>query len=198
MFFRAFGGEGTEAIVDEWKAGKISSRECFEREAELVSGSRPDMDRFVAERQLDPYFKDFVEFAGKNGMEVVVVSDGLDYYIQRMLIRSGLGALESFSNVAHMADGSLTVSFPHYDMLECRDCGNCKTHHLEKYKQDGFTIVYVGNGLSDRCPSTHADLVFAKGELLDFCRENEIPHVPFQNFRDVEREMIQRFMLARD
>ena len=196
LFFRKFGGEGTEAIVEEWKTGRISSRECLERAAQLVDGSRADMDRFVSRRQLDPFFKDFIDFTGKNGIEVVVVSDGLDYYIEKMLLRNGLGALEFYANLSEIVDGKIHVRFPHYDMRDCRDCGNCKTHHLEQYKKAGYYIVYVGNGLSDRFPSTYSDLVFAKDELLSFCKENEINHVAFDNFRDVEREMVSRFVLS--
>jgi 2,3-diketo-5-methylthio-1-phosphopentane phosphatase len=198
LFFRTFGGDETQSIVEEWKEGRISSKECFEREAKLVSASRREVDRFINKRKLDPYFKDFTDFAGRNGIEVVIVSDGLDHYIERMLMRNGLGMIEFHSNVMQLVDGTLRIDFPHHDLKDCRDCGNCKTYHLEKYKNAGYTIVYVGNGLSDRCPSTYSDFVFAKGELLQFCRENDINHIAFENFRDVEREILSRFVLAAD
>jgi 2-hydroxy-3-keto-5-methylthiopentenyl-1-phosphate phosphatase len=79
--------------------------------------------------------------------------------------------------------------------MDCTRCGNCKRFHLEKLKREGFTTVYIGNGYSDRCPSEHADVVLAKGELLDHCRAQEIAHIPFENFRDVERELTDRFIL---
>jgi 2-hydroxy-3-keto-5-methylthiopentenyl-1-phosphate phosphatase len=55
--------------------------------------------------------------------------------------------------------------------------------------------VYVGDGLSDRCPSENADLVFAKGDLLAHCREKHIDCIEFRNFRDVEREVLRRLVL---
>lgn len=194
--FRTFADpEQTAPIVDNWKKGAISSRECLEREAALARASREDLDRFVCQLKLDPYFKDFVDFTRRRGIEVVVLSDGLDYYIEQMLVRSGLGDLDFYANLLTIVDRKLQVCFPHYDKLDCRDCGNCKTFHLEKYRREGYYIVYVGNGLSDRCPCQQSDLVFAKGELLDFCRENQVSHVQFQNFRDVEREIVRRFLL---
>ncbi|MCZ6765643.1 MAG: MtnX-like HAD-IB family phosphatase [bacterium] len=182
-------------VIEDWKAGRISSRECLEREAELAHATRADLDEFAGRCQLDPYFKDFIDFTRKRGMEFVIVSDGLDHYIERMLVRNGLGDIDFFANVLHIIDDKLQVSFPYYDLRECQDCGNCKTHHLEQYKRQGYYIVYIGNGLSDRCPCHYSDLVFAKGELLDFCRIADIEHVPFTNFRDIEREMVQRFVL---
>jgi len=197
LLFRTFAdAELTTPIVEQWKKGIISSRECIEREASLTNVCREDFDRFICQRKLDPYFKDFVDFAGRNGMEVVIVSDGLDYYIEKMLMRTGLGEIEFYANIMQLVNEKIHVRFPHYDKLDCRDCGNCKTHHLENYKKEGYYIVYVGNGLSDRCPSTCSDLVFAKGELLEFCRENRLNHVEFGNFRDVEREMLNRFVLG--
>jgi 2-hydroxy-3-keto-5-methylthiopentenyl-1-phosphate phosphatase len=55
--------------------------------------------------------------------------------------------------------------------------------------------VYVGNGYSDRCPAEHADVVLAKGELLDHCRSQGIEHIAFDNFRDVERELTERYII---
>ena len=196
LFFRTFGGEEpTTEFVEQWKKGLMSSRKCLEREASLVTASRREVDRFVSRRKLDPYFKDFIDFAGRNGMEVVIVSDGLDYYIEALLMRNGLGEIEFSANVMELTQGRVHLEFPYYDMRDCRDCGNCKTYHLEKYKRAGYYIVYVGNGLSDRCPSTYSDFVFAKGELLEFCRANNLVHAEFKNFRDVEREILSRFVL---
>lgn len=196
LLFRTFaGGDRTEPIIEEWKNGTISSRDCIEREASLARASRQEIDRFVCQRKLDPFFKDFIDFTNRNKMEVVIVSDGLDHYIEKMLMRTGLGELEFYANTLRMNGERLCVEFPHYDLRDCRDCGNCKTYHLEKYKNAGYYIVYVGNGLSDRCPCTYSDLIFAKGELLEFCRESELNCVEFGNFRDVEREMLNRFVL---
>lgn len=184
--------------VDQWKQGLISSRDCLNREAELARVSREALDEFITHRELDPYFKDFVDFVGRRGMEIVIVSDGLDYYIERMLLRSGLAHIDFYANVLHLNDHSLHVRFPYYDMLDCRSCGNCKTFHMEKYKANGYFVVYIGNGLSDRCPSKYADFVFAKGDLLDYCKKNGVESTEFRNFRDVEREFLGRFFLSGD
>jgi 2,3-diketo-5-methylthio-1-phosphopentane phosphatase len=199
LLFQTFAdAKKSRSVVEEWKEGLISSKECLEREAELAEASRDALDHFICRRKLDPYFKDFVDFAKRRGMEIVIVSDGLDYYIEKMLIRTGLADLDFFANNLHVNEHSLHVKFPYYDMLDCRSCGNCKTYHMEKYKADGYYVVYIGNGLSDRCPSEYADYVFAKGELLNYCRENGVESTAFRNFRDVERELLQHFVLREE
>jgi 2,3-diketo-5-methylthio-1-phosphopentane phosphatase len=198
LLFRTFSERPTDDLIKRWKNGEISSRECIEREAEVTSVSNEALNQFIHQRRLDPYFKDFIDFAKKRGMDVVIVSDGLDYYIEKMLVRNGLAELDFYANLLDHNNGNFKVMFPYYNVRDCRDCGNCKTHHLEKYKAAGFYVIYVGNGLSDRCPSEYADLVFAKGELLDFCKEKCIKHIAFKNFRDVEREVLQRFVLREE
>lgn len=196
LLFRTYAdAEAARAVVDEWKQGLISSRECLERECALASVNRQELDRFIKARELDVYFKDFLDFTRRRGMEIVIVSDGLDYYIERMLLRNGAGDVEFFANHLRLADHSLRVDFPYHDLMDCKDCGNCKRHHLEKFKSAGYYVVYIGNGLSDRCPAEHANLVFAKGDLLTFCHRQGIGCVEFENFRDVEREMLERFVI---
>ncbi len=195
LLFETFAAEEARDAVDDWMHGEISSRQCLEREVAAARCCPTTLKNFLSERRLDPYFKDFHDFAQKRGIEVVVLSDGLDYYIEQMLIRNGLGGIEFFANRLRIDGETLHVEFPWYDMLECTECGCCKTHHLLRYKQDGYFIVYVGNGLSDRCPCEAADLVLAKGELLEHCRAKNIGAVEFKNFRDVEREVLKRLIL---
>jgi len=195
LLFRTFSpdGESTE-VVRRWKAGEISSRECLEQESAVARVSRDELDGFLRDRRIDPYFKDFHDFARRRGMEVVIMSDGLDYYIEKLLVRNGLGQIEFFANKLRFTEKGIAVEFPWYDLLECQDCGCCKTHHLFRYRDQGYYIIYVGDGLSDRCPCETADLVFAKGDLLAHCRSRGIEHVEFSNFRDVEMEVLRRLL----
>ena len=46
-------------------------------------------------------------------------------------------------------------------------------------------IIYVGDGLSDWCAASQADMVFAKGDLRGYCEEKSIPYYPFEHLGDV-------------
>lgn len=183
-------------LLEQWRLGVISSRECLEGEMSLVRADQEDLDTFAGNEGLDPYFKDFVDFCDRRGIDILITSDGLDYYIERLLMRFGLGYLEFNANRLVIADGALRgIEFPHFNAMDCTRCGNCKRSHLENLRREGYFTVYVGNGYSDRCPAEHADVVLAKGELLDHCRAQGIAHILFENFRDVERELTARFIL---
>jgi 2-hydroxy-3-keto-5-methylthiopentenyl-1-phosphate phosphatase len=57
---------------------------------------------------------------------------------------------------------------------------------VRRYREKGFEVVMVGDGLSDRCGARAADRVVARGELLEWCRAQGIAAEPFADFADVE------------
>jgi len=196
-FFGAFIPERARwlELLEQWRLGLISSKECLEQEIARVRADREDLDTFIDGEGLDPYFKDFIDFCDRRKYEVIIASDGLDYYIERLLTRFGLGFLLFNANHLILDETELRgIEFPHYNTMACTRCGNCKRAHLENLRREGYHTVYIGNGYSDRCPAEHADLVMAKGELLDHCRAQKIEYVPFENFRDIERDLTERFI----
>lgn len=189
--------EEHDALLDKWKLGLISSRECLEREIGMLEADLSDLDRFIEGERFDPYFRDFVDFINRRRFELLIISDGLDYYIDAMLMKFGVGFLEYRANHLVLDGGRIAgVEFPWYDPESCTMCGNCKKRHVLEFRDAGRFTVYIGNGLSDRCASGHADLVFAKGELLDHCRKEGIDCQSWRTFRDVERDLTERLLMS--
>lgn len=191
--FRTYGGREAEQAVREYLGGVINARECFERECRAVPHlTKQEFLEFVAQFELDPGFRPFVEFCEARSIPVVVVSDGLDVYVRHLLESNGLGRLMSFANHVEFVpmDGTvrMAVSFPYRD-AECPQCANCKRNHLLTLSADDDIIVYVGDGFSDRCPVRYADIVFAKKGLTTYCQEQNISSHAFQTFHDVRARL---------
>ena len=114
----------------------------------------------------------------REALHLSVVSDGMEYYIRRILGRFGLDELDVHANILSLvADGSLTdvrfvPQFPNRDEV-CDRCASCKRNYLVTSSADDDLIVYIGEGYSDRCPVQFADLVFAKDVLKNYCREGK-------------------------
>ncbi|RMF63223.1 MAG: 2-hydroxy-3-keto-5-methylthiopentenyl-1-phosphate phosphatase [Calditrichaeota bacterium] len=194
LFFRTFGGQRCLEVVARWKAGEISSKTCLTLECDATRVSREQMARFADQQKLDPFFGDFVAFCREQRVEVTIVSDGLDFYIERILRNHGLaGEVEFRSNRVVFLDGNrIRPEFPYYE-LGCRRCGNCKGWHVREAKAQGHRVVYIGDGLSDRCGAEAADVVFAKRgrDLLRYCRRNGIPCHEFNDFGEVQRKLTE-------
>ena len=194
--FASFGcAETCAAIIDEYRQGRISAVECFERECRACGDvDRQALDEFLDGEAIDPSFPDFVRFCRDNEFDLVVVSDGMDYYIRRILGRHGAGDVPFLSNVLDFAAGSVpgtvrfSPRFPHRDET-CDRCASCKRNHMLLRSGDEDLIVYAGEGFSDRCPVRYADIVFAKDELLRFCEEENISYFRYESFADVGRRL---------
>jgi 2,3-diketo-5-methylthio-1-phosphopentane phosphatase len=196
-FFREFGGKVCDGIVQDYREGKISAQECFRREISAIGTiSQQDAKEFLAQQVIDGSFKSFVEFCRAQGIALTIVSDGLDYYIVRILENHGLSDIAFFSNRLELQtlDGgdrcSLAIQFPYGD-AECTRCGCCKRNIILTQAGDEDIIVYVGEGYSDFCPAQFADIVFAKDALQTFCQRENISYYSYQSFQDIEMRLAE-------
>jgi 2-hydroxy-3-keto-5-methylthiopentenyl-1-phosphate phosphatase len=193
QLFRRFGGAQAIEIARHYLTDAISACAYLTKECESVeNASSSDVGLFVDQFSLEPSFEGFVEFCRRNGLPLVVLSDGLDFYVERLLKNNGFGDLPVFSNhLEFVLSGAVTrlvPSFPHTD-AECLLCGNCKRNHMLTLSADDDIIVYVGDGISDRCPVRYADIVFAKGRLIRYCQEQNITYYEFKDFHDVAQRL---------
>jgi len=173
-------------IVDDLIADKISSRQCWESLCESASMiNKNDFDGFILSQEVDPTLHRFIDFCEKNRFELFILSDGFDYYIEKILKRENLNHLKLYSNKLILdKDGKLIPAFPYYN-ADCRSSSNCKRNHiLENSGEDDYT-VFIGDGNSDNDAIQYVDFIFAKDDLLRFCEVQRITYFPFKDFDDV-------------
>jgi len=189
--FQELGGETCTRLVQDYLAGKINARECFIGECTAAGAVRPEViDEILDRQEIDPTFTNFVDFCSRRQIDFTILSDGFDYYIERILKRHGFENLTFFANHLEFqaADGTGRVSlvpvFPYRD-AECDRCANCKRNHVLTLSSEEDIIVYIGDGYSDRCPSRYADIVFAKRALIRYCRQENISYYEFHHLQDV-------------
>lgn len=178
-------------LVDLWKKGDIDGRDLWRKQAAISIMKPGELDEFATTQLLDPHYNDFIDFCHDKDFPVYVCSDGMDAYISRILDHHGLFDLTVCSNHLEIAkDGSLSASFPYYE-FGCGQCANCKGYHVRSKKQPGEKTVYIGDGLSDVCGAIEADIVFAKKDLLEYCRNNNLDAIPFETFEKVRIGLTQ-------
>jgi len=190
QFFRDYVGARAQDAVDELVRGTITAQEWLKRECDMLpSITKAGFESYIGKFSLDPFFASFVEFARQREIAVTILSDGLDLYIEYLLRRAGISHIPFFANhvqfVESMGKSSLEVSFPFTD-AECASCCNCKRNHMLTQSDDEDTIVYAGDGFSDRCPVRFADVVFAKRQLIPYCQKQNITYRSFHDFRDIQ------------
>ncbi len=171
-------------IIEDWKAGRISSSECLVRECENTVVSREALNQLLDGHTLTPGFGCLVEFCRREGIPLTILSDGLDYYIEFILAKYGLSEVPFHANHMFFSGTALGVDFPYVDR-GCGRCANCKRWHIDSGRRDGDTVVYIGDGYSDRYAIRSVDRVFARRDLAEYCDRNKVSYTPFENFYEV-------------
>jgi len=192
---RRFTQKSRDDIDREYVKNSLGSREAYRKIAPLMTVNPDCLQAYVLKRsRIDPFFARFYRLAKKKGVDVKIVSDGLDFYIRAIMEKNRLGEIEFFSNAIEFGrNDSLTFCFPQANEL-CGRCGTCKNKILNDYRLMYEKIIYIGDGHSDICPSRCADLVFAKDVLLRTCEEEgTTPYRPFRNFEEISEYLKKNF-----
>jgi 2-hydroxy-3-keto-5-methylthiopentenyl-1-phosphate phosphatase len=181
------------AIEEEWAAGRIGSRECMARQVELLRATPAQLEAAAAELEIDPGVPGFLAACQRHGLEVAVVSDGLDAVIRSTLARNGLDIPYYANHLVHAGGDRWRLEFPHSRAACATGAGHCKCARTESHP-DALSVV-VGDGRSDFCIAGRADIVLAKSKLIEECRSNGIPHLSFRGF-DEATELLESWLSA--
>lgn len=180
-----FGGPGCDELEAAWVRGDIGSRVCMSGQIASLNATKAELDAVLDSIEIDPYFAGFVRAAQEIGIDVEVVSDGLDYAIHRILARFGLDHLKVSANrLLQRGDQTWCLDFPHSHEACRQASGNCKCRKALTLQTEGRRILFVGDGTSDFCVSARVDRVLAKDRLIDHCREHALAFHPISGFRE--------------
>ncbi len=198
--FVKFADTDWDQIVDDWKQGKITSRDVFSHGCEHAIVSEKQLNHFCDQQAIDTTFRNFVDYCAHRNYPLTVLSDGLDHYIDRILKSTGFDQLSVLANkLVFINENKIKAEFPYYG-LGCSDCANCKGYHIRKLRENGEIVVFIGDGYSDRCAVKESDIIFAKDDLASYCLENGIAFHSFKNFSEVLEKFkkIEQDVLARE
>lgn len=185
--FRKFGSPAeTDAIVADLLSGKITARKCWELLFSTIKKIDSKLlNEFIDVMEIDSTFSKFHTYCSDNNIEMIVLSDGFDYYINRIFTRERLNHLKVFANNLIINEKSeLVPSFPYFD-IDCQTSANCKRNHILDNSSDDDYTIYIGDGNSDKYSTEFCDFIFAKHDLLRYCEKERITYFPFNNFDDV-------------
>jgi 2-hydroxy-3-keto-5-methylthiopentenyl-1-phosphate phosphatase len=182
-----FADPSWQEIEAEWLAGRMGSRECMARQVALLKATPGQIEEAISQLRIDPGFGDFIRKCEQYGVGATIVSDGFDFVIERVLRNAGVEVPFFANHLEPVEADRWRVTFPSA-RSGCRAlAGNCKCAFTEPYSSS--VKVVIGDGRSDFCISGEADLVFAKGTLLDLCRSSGTPHYAFADFFDVTERL---------
>lgn len=185
--FTKFGDPDAVAeVIERYKENNVTAKECWLMLCDSIKELNMDeFNNYIDSFEIDPTFSSFIEYCTENNFEHYVLSDGFDYYIDRILERENLQDLKVYSNKLEiLKDNQLKPHFPYLDE-ESKSSANCKHNHIINHSGDEEFTIYIGDGISDTETAQFCDFIFAKDSLLKFCEKERITYFPYKNFNDV-------------
>jgi 2-hydroxy-3-keto-5-methylthiopentenyl-1-phosphate phosphatase len=156
-------------------------RECITREFAPLERPLEEVVEWVLDNaEIRPGFSELVLSAQRDGWRVLVLSSGFEELIEPVLAREGVDVELVANRVDARLDGWRVLW---RDETECATCGEaCKRPALPQ-----GDVVYVGDGISDRCAALASDRIFATRGLARYLDERGVPYEWFDDLDDVRR-----------
>jgi 2-hydroxy-3-keto-5-methylthiopentenyl-1-phosphate phosphatase len=164
---------------------EIGSLGWIQQAYPLLEGRREEVDRLLETVHLRAGALDFLSFCKQQQIPVSIVSDGMEYYIERLLQINGVKVEQIISNpISYQDDGGFSFGVQNSNKA-CQWCGCCKAEVVRKQKEADWNVIYIGDGSSDFYGSSFSDWVFARSSLARHLEQEGIGYYPFQSFHDV-------------
>jgi len=186
MMLDAFAGGDWKQLFQEYEEGKISVGHFNTVAFAMVKADRQSLLEIVKSKvKVRPGFHQLVDYCRHRGFRLVIVSNGLDFYIENILRDIGEGDIEIFAAQTRFHPDGLNVQYVGPDGSHLDD--NFKEAHVNSFLKEGYRIIYVGNGNSDIAPARQCHHIFATGNLLALCQQTNLDCTPFTDFTEVVR-----------
>ena len=173
-------------LFQQYRENKISVGDFNTKAFALVKAGREELlEAAKSKVELRDGLHELVTYCQRRGFRLVIVSNGLDFYITSLLEDVGLGDIEVHAAQTRFHPGGLKVQYIGPDGSPLSS--DFKAAYTRAFLKQGYRVVCVGNGPSDISPASLAYHVFARDGLLDCCKERNLRCQPFDDLNDVVR-----------
>ncbi len=187
MLLDAFADRDWRQMLREYHEGKISVGRFNTDAFAMVKADRQALLEVARSNKMKIRrgFQELVACCRKKGFRFVIVSNGLDFYIEEILRDSGVRDIEVFAAKTRFRPEGLKVQYIGPDGSHLDE--DFKEAYVNSFLGEGYRIIYVGNGTSDFLPARQCHHIFATGDLLAHFKQANLNCVPFTDFNEVVR-----------
>ena len=171
-------------LHEEYEEAKISVGRFNTDAFAMVKADREELLGAVKGKMtVRPGFHELVAFCRRKGFRFVIVSNGLVFYIREILGDIGLADIQAFAAETRFHPDGLRVQYigPDGSHLD----KDFKVAYLNSFLEEGYRVIYIGNGTSDIPAARKSHYIFATDSLLDYCQRENIDCRPFTDFNEI-------------
>jgi len=191
LLLDVFGDKSWRELFREYQQGKLTLAYFNSTAFGTVKAGRQEMlDYIKGKFNIRPGFKKMVQYCKQKDYRLVVVSNGLDIYVEDIFNNAGLPGIEFHAATTEFHPNRLKVQYvsPDGKVLE----REFKNSYVNLFLNEGYQITYTGDGSSDFMPAKRCYRIFARESLLERCRQNNVTCTPFDDFNDIIKAMDSR------
>ena len=172
--------------LKEYEEGKVTVGYFNKIAFAMVKADRESLLEVVRRKvKVRPGFQEMVAYCRHRGFRFVIVSNGLDFYIKDILSSMGMEDIEVFAAETQFHPEGLEVCYVGPDGKQLLD--NFKGTYVTSFLEQGYRIIYMGNGTSDILPARQCHYIFATGNLLTHCKQTNLSCTSLTDFNEVVR-----------
>ncbi|WP_409342332.1 MtnX-like HAD-IB family phosphatase [Paenibacillus sp. MBLB4367] len=175
----------TQEVTRKFIDRELGTMKWIEVAYSFLEGKQKEVDALLENVSPRQGALRFLDFCSERGIPVIILSDGMAYYIEKLTRKFDIQVQEVISNpIRYLPDGGYSLGFQNPNE-SCRWCGCCKADAVRRVKETGSKVVYIGDGVSDLYGSGFADWIFARHTLARFLTDSGEQYYPFETFDDI-------------
>lgn len=172
----------------EYLGGRKTHFEALKEMFAQIHVDEKELLALVDSIKLDSCLDDVWSLCQEKGIALYVCSAGNDYYIKERLGDriEKYGITLVTNGGAYSKEKGLQMRAPsEKDPLYDENTGISKYKLVKKLKDEGYFVIFAGDGPPDFQPARIADVVFAKKLLLEECKSASMETEKFDSFQDI-------------
>ncbi|MFC1988926.1 MtnX-like HAD-IB family phosphatase [Chloroflexota bacterium] len=180
----AFAGWKWRQLFKDYQDGKISVGGFNTKAFSMVKADKRALLEIVRrETKVRSGFPELIACCRRKDFRFVIVSNGLLFYIEDVLISLGIPDLEVYAAQTDFHPEGLKVQYTGPDGQHLDS--DFKLAYTDSFLNQGYRIIYMGNGESDFPPAKRSHHIFATDALLERCRAENIGCTPFTDHHQI-------------
>jgi len=181
----------TEEDIEPWRdyeADRITHFDALNLIFQKIHVSTEELHKLIYEIPIEECFADTMRVCKEKSIPVYIISAGADYYIR--LILDALGIKDSINIISNESkynkeDGLVMNKLPETSVFYSENYGIDKAGVIKFLKSKYEKVIFAGDGVPDFPAAEHADVVFARGALLELCSKNNLETYSLDSYCNV-------------
>jgi 2-hydroxy-3-keto-5-methylthiopentenyl-1-phosphate phosphatase len=172
----------------EYTEGKMTVNEYNLKAFSYIKASPEELDKYSRDTiRLRPGLVELIDFCHANNIRFYFVSNGMDFYIRAIINKLGLKDIEFASAVTNITENGIEACYPDPDGKILTN--DFKISYTRRFLEQGYRVVYMGNGLSDFAAARHCQYIYAIETLAKECDKHGVPYKSFTTLDEIADDL---------